>query len=82
MRPRELFVHELSSEEGARLKSMSKGAKYQPKRHGAMIVFASPTGVPAPETAGAVRSDESHVRELSTRFNERGFASLDPIGAG
>ena len=36
MRPREVFVRELSLAEGARLKSMSKRAKYQSKRQRAM----------------------------------------------
>jgi hypothetical protein len=33
MRPPEVFVRELSPEEGVRLKSISKRARYQSKRH-------------------------------------------------
>ena len=78
MRPPEVFVRELSPEEGARLKQVSKRAKYQSKRQRAMILLASSTGMPAPQIAGVVRSDESHVRKVIHAFNDRGFASLDP----
>ena len=53
MRPPEVFVRELSPEEGARLKSISKRAKYQSKRQRAMIVLASSTGMSAPQIAGS-----------------------------
>ena len=78
MRPPEVFVRELSPEEGARLKQISKRAKYQSKRQRAAILLASSAGMPAPQIAAAVRSDESHVRKVIHAFNERGFASLDP----
>jgi transposase len=78
MRPPEVFVRELSPEEGARLKSISKRAKYQSKRQRAMILLASSTGMPAPQIAAVVRTDESHVRKVIHAFNDRGFASLNP----
>jgi transposase len=78
MRPPEVFVRELSPEEGARLKSISKRAKYQSKRQRAMIVLASSTGMSAPQIAAVVRTDESHVRKVIHAFNQEGFASLDP----
>jgi transposase len=78
MRPPEVFVRELAPEEGARLKSISKRAKYQSKRARAMILLASSTGMAAPQIAELVRSDESHVRKVIHAFNERGFGSLDP----
>ncbi len=62
MRPPEVFVRELSPEEGARLRSISKKAKYQSKRARAMIVLASATGMSAPQIAALVRSDDSRVR--------------------
>src|SRR5580765_4707799 len=83
MRPPEVFVRELSFEEGSRLKSISKRAKYQSKRQRAIILLASSTGMPAPQIAAMARTDESHVRKVIHAFNERGFASLDlTIGAG
>ncbi|MGH2744351.1 MAG: IS630 family transposase [Thermoleophilaceae bacterium] len=78
VRPPEVFVRELSPEEGARLKSISKRAKYQSRRERAMILLASSTGMSAPQIAGLVRTDESHVRKVIHAFNERGFDSLDP----
>ena len=78
MRPPEVFVRELSPEEGARLKSISKRATYQSKRQRAMILLASSSRMPAPQIAAVVRTDESHVRKVIHAFNERGFSSLDP----
>src|ERR1700721_721962 len=78
MRPAEVFVRSLSPEEGSRLKSSSKRAKYQSKRQRAMILLASSTGMSAPQIAAAVRTDESHVRKVIHAFNEEGFSSLDP----
>lgn len=78
MRPPEVFVRELSLEEAARLKSTSKRARYQSKRQRAAILLASAAGMPAPQIAAAVRSDESHVRKVIHAFNEEGFSSLDP----
>src|SRR4051812_7862296 len=78
MRPPEVFVRELSLEEGSRLKSISRQAKYQSKRQRAMILLASSTGMSAPQIAAMARSDESHVRKVIHAFNEQGFASLDP----
>jgi transposase len=78
MRPPEVFVRELSAQEGARLKSITKRAKYQSKRQRAMIVLASSTGMSAPQIAALVRTDESHVRKVIHAFNQEGFGSLDP----
>jgi transposase len=78
MRPPEVFVRELSPREGARLKQVSKRAKYQVKRQRAMIVLASATLMSAPEIARLMRTDESHVRKGIHAFNEEGFGSLDP----
>jgi len=78
MRPPEVFVRELSPEEGARLKRISKKAKYVCKRQRAMIVLASATGMSAPQIAAIARTDESRVRKVIHAFNEEGFGSLDP----
>jgi transposase len=78
MRPPEVFVRALSLEEGARLKSISRKAKYQSKRQRAIIVLASSTGMSAPQIAAMARTDESHVRKVIHAFNEQGFGSLDP----
>jgi len=78
MRPPEVFVRELLPEEGMRLRSISRRAKYQSKRERAMILLASATGMSAPEIAELVRTDDSHVRKVIHAFNEEGFDSLDP----
>jgi hypothetical protein len=78
MRPPEVFVRELSPEEGARLKQVSKRAKYQSKRQRAVILLASATGMPAPQIAAVVRTDESHVRKVIHAFNDRGFRVVGP----
>jgi transposase len=78
MRPPDVFVRELSPDEGLRLRGISRKAKYQSKRQRAMILLASATGMSAPQIADLVRSDESHVRKVIHAFNEEGFGSLDP----
>lgn len=78
MRPPEVFVRELSVEEANRLKSISRRAKHQCRRERAMILLASQTGMPAPQIAELVRTDDSHVRKVIHAFNEKGFDSLDP----
>ena len=78
MRPPEVFVRELSPEEGARLKSISRKAKYQSKRQRAVILLASATGMSASQIAAMARTDESHVRKVIHAFNAEGFSSLDP----
>ena len=82
MRPPEVFVRELSPQEGNRLKRLSKTAKDQAKRDRALICWASATRMAVPVIARLVGSDESHVRKVIHAFNERGFASLDPERRG
>jgi hypothetical protein len=78
MRPPEVFVRELSPDEGNRLKRLSKSAKHAAKRQRALICWASATRMSVPVIARLVDSDESHVRKVIHAFNERGFESLDP----
>src|SRR3954453_16263719 len=78
MRPPEVFVRELSAQEGSRLKSISRKAMYQSTRQRAIILLASSTGMSAPQIAAMARTDESHVRKVIHAFNEQGFSSLDP----
>jgi uncharacterized protein YbcI len=49
-----VFVRDLTLDEAARLKSISKRAKYQSKRARAMILLASSTGMSAPQIAALV----------------------------
>jgi transposase len=82
MRPPEVFVRELSPDEGNRLKRLSKTAKSEVKRQRALICWASATRMSVPVIARLVDSDESHVRKVIHAFNERGFQSLDPEWRG
>src|SRR4051794_31557562 len=82
MRPPEVFVRELTAQEGSRLKSISKRARYQSKRQRAVILLASATGMWAPQIAGMARTDESLVPRVIHAFSERGFDSLAPDYGG
>jgi transposase len=82
MRPPEVFVRELSPEDGNRLKRLSKTAKHASKRERALILWASATGQSVPVIARLVGADESHVRKVIQAFNQRGFESLDPEWRG
>ena len=73
MRPPEVFVRELSPEEGQRLKQISKRAKYQCRRQRAHILLASATLMSAPEIARLFRTDESHVRKVIHEFKRAGI---------
>jgi len=61
MRPAEVFVRELSFDEGARLKLISKKAGYECKRQRAMIVLASSTGMSASTPGRPILSDLSDM---------------------
>ena len=41
-------------------------------------MLASATGMPAPQIAAVVRSDESHVRKVIHAFNERWVQLVGP----
>src|SRR3954467_4756679 len=78
MRPPEVFVRELTAQEGSRLKSISKRARYQSKRQRAVILLASATGMSAPQIAAMARTDESHVRKVIPAVNAKGSRALAP----
>ena len=78
MRPPEVFVRELAPAEGQRLKRVSKQSKLASTRQRALILLASNTLMSAPEIAGMLLTDESHVRKVIHDFNRHGFESLRP----
>lgn len=82
MRPPEVFVRELSFDEGNRLKRLSRKATSEVKRERALICWASATRMSPQQIAALVDTDESHVRKVIHAFNERGFSSLDPEPRG
>jgi len=82
MRPPEVFVRELSLDEGNRLKRLSRKAASEVKRERALICWASATRMSAQQIAALVDTNETHVRKVIHAFNERGFSSLDPEPRG
>ena len=78
MRPPEVFVRELRPDEGQRLKRLSKTSKVASTRQRATILLASNTLMSAPEIAGMLFTDESHVRKVIHDFNRHGWDSLRP----
>jgi Homeodomain-like domain len=71
-------VRELLPEERARLRSISKRAKYQSKRQRAAILLASAARMPAPQIAASVRMDESHVRRVIHAFKRARVCVVGP----
>jgi len=82
MRPSEVFVRELSVDEGNRLKRLSRKAASEVKRERALICWASATRMSPQQIAALVDTGETHVRKVIHAFNERGFGSLDPEPRG
>jgi transposase len=82
MRSPEVFVRELSLDEGNRLKRLSRKAASEIKRERALICWASATRMSPQQIAALVDTDETHVRKVIHAFNERGFGSLDPKPRG
>lgn len=78
MRPPEVFVRELSLDEGNRLKRLSRKAASEVKCERALICWASATMMNPQQIAALVGTDETHVRKVIHAFDERGFSSLDP----
>lgn len=78
VRPRSVFVRQLSPEEGKRLKDLSRRAKHFSTRQRAGILLASATQHSVPLIARMWQTDERHVRRVIAEFNERGLGSLRP----
>jgi transposase len=82
-RPPSVFVRELTTDEGQRLRSLSRTHKQYAIRQRAAILLASATGMAPPQIARAHLTDENQVRRVIREFNEDGMASLRPrIGGG
>ena len=81
MRPPEVFVRELSPEEGNRRAAVEDGQARSQAPAGADLLGLC-DGPVVPVIARLVGSDESHVRKVIHAFNERGFGALDPDWRG
>jgi transposase len=74
----EVFVRELSPEEGQRLQRLTRRAKDPVRLRRATIVMASAQGRSVPDIAELFVTTEGFVRRVVHEFNEHGFAALDP----
>ena len=78
----EVFVRELSDEEGQRLVRITRSSRDRVRLRRAMIVLASAQGQPARDIATLIHGSDDYVREVIHAFNERGFDALDPKWSG
>jgi predicted ArsR family transcriptional regulator len=78
-----VFVRELSPQEAARLRRVSRQSKVFALRQRAQIVLASDARSSAAEIARVLQTDENQVRRVIREFNADGMASLrPPMGDG
>jgi hypothetical protein len=77
-RPPSVFVRDLSPDEAARLRKMSRGSKVFALRQRAQILSASDSGVAAPQIAQVLQTDENQLRRVIGEFAADGMGSLRP----
>ncbi|MFN2557791.1 MAG: IS630 family transposase [Nitriliruptorales bacterium] len=78
----EVFVRDLSDEEGQRLVRITRTSRNRVRLRRAMIVLASAQGRPANDIASLIQGTDDYVREVIHAFNQHGFAALDPKWSG
>lgn len=78
----EVFVRELTDEEGQKLVGITRRSKDQVRLRRAIVVLGSAQGQSVPEIAKLLRCTEGYVRDVIHAFNERGFEALDPKWSG
>lgn len=81
-RPPSIFVRDLSPDEAARLRRMSRRSKVFALRQRAQILLASDSGASAPQIAQVLQTDENQVRRVISEFNADGMGSLRPPTGG
>jgi transposase len=74
----EVFVRELSPEEGQRLQRLTRRSRDPVRLRRATIVMASAQGRSVPDIAALFATTDGYVRRVVHDFNEQGFAALDP----
>lgn len=74
----EVFVRELTDEEGQRLVRISRTSRDRVRLRRAMIVLASAQGRTPGEIATLIQGTANYVRQVIHDFNQHGFAALDP----
>lgn len=78
----EVFVRELTPEEGQRLVKIARTARDRVRLRRAGIVLASVQGRTATEAAAMFAAKPQYAREVIHAFNDKGFAALDPKWSG
>lgn len=78
----EVFVRELSDEEGQRLVRITRTSRDRVRLRRAMIVLASAQGQSARDIAALIQGSDDYVRGVIHAFNEHGLAALDPKWSG
>ena len=78
----EVFVREITDEEGQRLVRITRTSRDRVRLRRAMIVLASAQGRPARDIAAMIQGTDDYVREVIHAFNDQGFAALDPKWSG
>ncbi|XKK40084.1 IS630 family transposase [Nocardiopsis sp. ARC36] len=77
-RPPEVFIRDLSIQEGRRLQRISRTATEPVKLRRAIVVMMSAQGQSVPDITTLMQVSADYVRDVVHAFNERGFESLDP----
>lgn len=78
----EVFVREVTPEEGRRLQKITKTSRQPIRTRRAIVVMASAQHQPVPAIARLMQVSEAYVRQVIHDFNERGFDALDPKWSG
>jgi transposase len=74
----EVFVRELSMEEGRQLQRIARTSKQPIRLRRAAMVLASAAHRPVPDIAELFATTQGYVRRVIHQFNEHGFGALDP----
>jgi transposase len=78
----EVFVRELSMDEGQRLVRITRTAKDPVKLRRAIVVLMSVQGQSVAAIVSLMRCDDGYVRDVIHAFNQDGFGALDPKWSG
>ncbi|MET8799869.1 helix-turn-helix domain-containing protein [Nocardia sp. NPDC004568] len=69
----EVFVREVTPDEGRRLQKITKTSKQPIRTRRAIVVMASAQHQPVPAIARLMQVSQAYVRQVIHDFNERGF---------
>jgi hypothetical protein len=78
----EEFVRPVTTEEGRKLRQITRTSKQPVRVRRAIVVLASAQGQPVPLSCRLMQVSESYVRQVIRDFNDEGFAAPDPKWSG